>query len=234
MRNAERGTRNKEQGTGNGERSRPCSPFPVPCSLFLVRTSSFAVLIACGSAGPPPRRTVPGTEHVQHAPPRDPNVALAEALAAGEPIAIVRAAGLVAAAGGDLTPHRAAIWSAIDRADVKQLAAVADALGSKEPAGAVRVKLALVAAHAGDAAGAAAHLAAAQGAPDLALAPIAERAKAATAAAREPAADPGIVALLVPMSGPRSGIGRELSAAAKLAVDRGTRLVVIDTKGTED
>src|SRR5687768_1702927 len=104
-----------------------------------VVATAIALLVACG-----PRADggyVIDQRHVTDdrgaaSRPSDPGAALASAIAAGEPIAIIRAAAHVDA----LTDaDRAAVWAAIDRADLDALAAAAAALpADREPAGAVR------------------------------------------------------------------------------------------------
>jgi ABC-type branched-subunit amino acid transport system substrate-binding protein len=199
-----------------------------------VVATAIALLVACG-----PRADggyVIDQRHVTDdrgaaSRPSDPGAALASAIAAGEPIAIIRAAAHVDA----LTDaDRAAVWAAIDRADLDALAAAAAALpADREPAGAVRIRLARVAEHAGDRDAAIEHVAAARAAPDLARVPGAD-ALIAALEAPAPSPDPDVVALLAPLSGPHAALGRELAAAARLAIPPGTKLVALDTKGDAD
>lgn len=181
---------------------------------------------ACGRAPQPYSLDQPHVGRGSGAP-ADANAALAAAIAGGDAGVIIRAAGAVE----DLAPRRAEVWAAIDRADEDTLIAVAPELGDREPAGAVHLRLALIADHRGDRSAAAAEYATAQAAADFALLPAATLTTAGTA---EPEPDPDVIAFLAPLSGPHAGLGAELAAAARLAVPAGTKLVTIDTKGEPD
>ena len=189
-------------------------------------------LAACGPGRGP--TTHPDQDHVTTTTRggEAPAAKLERAIAGDDPFAAIRAAGQVAAAGGDLAAHRAAIDAAIDRTDPDLLAIVVAELGDREPAGAVRLRLALLAEHAGDRAAAAEQLARVPAAADGAR--FADRVAALTVALAEPAPDPTIVAVIAPLSGPHAALGQEVVAAAKLAVPAGTTLVPIDTRGEPD
>jgi ABC-type branched-subunit amino acid transport system substrate-binding protein len=211
---------------------------PRPRSRPRRRLRALSLIVALAACGPGRGPTTIPDQDQDHVTTRhgrdaeDPAARLARAIAGTDPFAVIRAAGHVAAAGGDLTPHRAAIHAAIDRTDPDLLAIVAEELGAREPAGAVRLRIALLAEHTGDRDAAAAQLALAQAAADGAL--FADRTAALAKALAEPSPDPAVIAILAPLSGPHAGLGQEVVAAAQLAIPTGTVLVPIDTRGEPD
>ncbi|MEZ4404084.1 MAG: penicillin-binding protein activator [Kofleriaceae bacterium] len=153
----------------------------------------------------------------------DGAAALRAALAAGAPGPIVAAA--VTAPPADVAAAAAAIARAIDAASPTELAAAAAGMATdRAPAGAIATRLALVAAHTGDAAGLARWRAVATAAPDGDPARLA-------ALPTPPVIAPDTVAVLLPLSGPFAAVGRELAAAIELAPLDGARRLVLDSGG---
>lgn len=149
--------------------------------------------------------------------------------AAATPLERVKAAVDVAVLGGDLAPHRDAVLAAIDELSEDDLAAAhADSDPAKPPAGALALRLALLAHHRGDDAAARDRLADYERAPDPGLA---ERAR--LLAAETAAPDPRVVAVLLPLSGRFASLGEELRAAIELAPRDGASLAFLDTTGDE-
>jgi ABC-type branched-subunit amino acid transport system substrate-binding protein len=155
--------------------------------------------------------------------------ATARLAAAATPAELVGAAVDVAALGGDVAAQRDAVIAAIDELSEDELvAAYRDADPGKPPAGAIALRLALLAHHRGDQDLARARLADFERAPDPALAERARQLAAETAAA-----DPKLVAVLLPLSGRFAPIGEELRAAIELAPRQGATLAFLDTTGDE-
>lgn len=194
-------------------------------------------LAACGGRQPDPDwRQVDelGRSRAERrgAPARDRGTlaqATARLDAATTPEARLGAAVDVAALGGDLAAHRDALLAAIDALSEDELAAAyADADPARPPAGAIALRLALLAHHRGDDAAARARLADFDRAPDEGLA---ERARLLGAETAAP--DPKIVAVLLPLSGRFATLGAELRAAIELAPRDGASLAFLDTTGDE-
>ena len=196
------------------------------------RLSVIAVLAACG-AKPPPAPWVEEELGSQHAtaeaapeeptpapPPRyataaEADAALAAAVRARRDREAVIAASALAARGGELAPHRAAVTAAIDRLPAAELEAVWRALDpAREPAGAVALRAALAAAHVGQRERAVAWIARARRAADGPA--LAARLDAIERDLPKPA-DPARVAVLLPLSGRFAALGAELRAAIELA-----------------
>ncbi len=208
-----------------------------------------ALAIGCGHAPRPSwveEDLAPGRSHVDgagpggavhaHARPRDraaAEAALVRAIAAGAPGPIVIAAGDVTAHGGALGAHAPAVAAAIDRATAAELEAAWATLDpARAPAGATALRRALLAHHAGDAAGASTWLARARGAADLA-GPLVGSADALGRSLGAPV-DRATIAVLVPRTGRFAGLGKELEVAIRLAASgTGVKLVVLDTGGDE-
>jgi ABC-type branched-subunit amino acid transport system substrate-binding protein len=138
----------------------------------------------------------------------------------------------VAPARGDAAAVPAIDPARIDDTDEATARAALDALGDRAPAGQLALRLARLAHHRGDDAGARGLLVRAGRAADAA-----EVAAAASALERElatAAVDPALIAVLLPVSGPYAGLGSELRAAIELAPAAGTRWLYLDTRGTAE
>jgi|GEM_PF-1068815 len=212
----------------------------------------FAVAGACGSAAPAPPAGPPvGESHYRGGPSADgsdgqPGEAgaadfdvadaddaadrLNSARAAGDSLAVVVYANRLAALGAELPVARDELEAAVDRLTREQLERVADALDpARVPAGAVALRRALLARHAGR--------------DDVALRllgpleahPVygARAGETADEIRRRRGADPAKVAVLLPLRGRFAPVGAELRAAIELAAraDAAAKLVFIDTGG---
>jgi ABC-type branched-subunit amino acid transport system substrate-binding protein len=127
-----------------------------------------------------------------------------------------------------------AAWDAarIDALDEPTIRAALDAIGDRAPAGKLALRAARLAHHRGDDADARRYLARAERAadePEVHAARVALAGELVTVAV-----DPAVVAVLLPLSGPYSGLGGELRAAIELAPASGTRWLFLDTRGTPD
>jgi ABC-type branched-subunit amino acid transport system substrate-binding protein len=109
----------------------------------------------------------------------------------------------------------------IDEIDEPTVLAALEALGDRAPAGKLALRAARLAHHRGDDRDARAWLDRAARAGDA----------AEVAAA---AADPAVIAVLLPLSGPYGGLGGELRAAIELAPAAGARWLWLDTRGTAE
>ncbi len=206
---------------------------------MIARAASLALLVAAG-CGSHKGSELPWQEYELGrsrggGPPRDRGTlaqATARLDAAATPRDTVAAAVDVAALGGDVSAERDAILDAIDQLDEETLAALhADADAARAPAGAIALRLALLAHHRGDDAAARRWLEAMAGAADAAdpeLAPVARALAAETAAA-----NPKVVAVVLPLSGRFAAIGEELKAAIGLLDREGATVAFLDTTGTE-
>jgi ABC-type branched-subunit amino acid transport system substrate-binding protein len=120
----------------------------------------------------------------------------------------------------------------IDDYDEATIHAALDALGDRAPAGKLALRAARLAHHRGDdgeARGLLARAAAAADAGEVQAAATALAGELATATV-----DPGLVAVLLPLSGPYSALGAELRAAIELAPAGGTRWLFLDTRGSTE
>jgi branched-chain amino acid transport system substrate-binding protein len=154
----------------------------------------------------------------------------------GEPSWIERdadAAHATAPGGAGAAPVTPVIDPArIDEYDESAVRAALDASGDRAPAGKLALRLARLAHHRGDDAEARGWLARAARAAD---APEVRAALDALAGElTEVAVDAGLVAVLLPLSGPHGGLGGELRAAIELAPAAGTRWLFLDTRGTSE
>ena len=120
----------------------------------------------------------------------------------------------------------------IDATDEATVRAALEAVGDRAPAGRLALRLARLAHHRGDDGDARALLARAGRAADAAEVAAAVQVLGGALAAA--AVDPALIAVLLPLSGPYSGIGSELRAAIELAPAAGARWLYLDTHGTAD
>ncbi|MCE9578920.1 MAG: penicillin-binding protein activator [Deltaproteobacteria bacterium] len=174
-----------------------------------------------------------GSAHVRAPDKAAAEAALARAISAGAPRAIIIAAGDVTAHGGALGGNSDAVAAAIDRATAPELEAAWATLDpALAPAGATALRRALLAHHAGDDDAARAWLARARGAADLA-GPLVAIADALGKSLGAPV-DRATIAVLVPRTGRFAGLGKELEVAIRIAASgTGVKLVVLDTGGDE-
>jgi ABC-type branched-subunit amino acid transport system substrate-binding protein len=120
----------------------------------------------------------------------------------------------------------------IDTLDEATIRAALDRLGDAAPAGRLALRGARLAWHRGDAPVARSLIARAVSAADHAS--VATELTALGAQLAAPPADPKTIAVLLPLTGRFSAIGRELKVAVQLAPPSGTTWLFLDTRGEPD
>jgi branched-chain amino acid transport system substrate-binding protein len=183
----------------------------------------FAALGCAVACGPPPKKASwlevePGQTHAT--PDR--------AVGTEEPPPVIVVSGGHAL---KLSGSRTDVLAAIDAASEADLAATAQTLApSRAPVGAVAARLAALALHRGDSAGASHWLEVARAAPDHDDVAATLDAVAAQVA-KTAAVDRNLIAVLLPLTGRFAPVGAELKLAIELAPADGARRVYLDTQG---